>query len=73
MMWRPTTSSMTGILATSLDRCGLQTGEACHEALADEYRLVPNAMEPRAALGDYDTGTDSFTLYTTSQNPHVAR
>ncbi len=36
-------------------------------------RLVPNAMEPRAAIGEYDPGTDSFTLYTTSQNPHVAR
>ncbi len=36
-------------------------------------RLVPNPMEPRAALGVYDAGTDSFTLYTTSQNPHVAR
>jgi aerobic carbon-monoxide dehydrogenase large subunit len=36
-------------------------------------RLIPNAMEPRAAIGDYDTGTESFTLYTTSQNPHVAR
>ena len=36
-------------------------------------RLVPNAMEPRAAIGDYDSGDDSFTLYTTSQNPHVAR
>ncbi|MGL5114430.1 MAG: xanthine dehydrogenase family protein molybdopterin-binding subunit [Beijerinckiaceae bacterium] len=36
-------------------------------------RLVPNAMEPRAAVGDYDAGEDSFTLYTTSQNPHVAR
>ncbi len=36
-------------------------------------RLVPNAMEPRAAIGDYDTGTEGFTLYTTSQNPHVAR
>ncbi len=36
-------------------------------------RLVPNAMEPRAAVGDYDAGTESFTLYTTSQNPHVAR
>jgi len=36
-------------------------------------RLVPNAMEPRAAIGDYDSGSDSFTLYTTSQNPHVAR
>ena len=30
-------------------------------------------MEPRAALGDYDSGTETYTLYTTSQNPHVAR
>jgi carbon-monoxide dehydrogenase large subunit len=36
-------------------------------------RLAPNPMEPRAAVGDYDDGSDSFTLYTTSQNPHVAR
>jgi aerobic carbon-monoxide dehydrogenase large subunit len=36
-------------------------------------RLIPNAMEPRSAIGDYDAGTDTLTLYTTSQNPHVAR
>jgi carbon-monoxide dehydrogenase large subunit len=36
-------------------------------------RVIPNAMEPRAAFGDYDSGTDVITLYTTSQNPHVAR
>ena len=36
-------------------------------------RLIPNAMEPRAALGEYDEGTDVLTLYTTSQNPHLAR
>jgi carbon-monoxide dehydrogenase large subunit len=36
-------------------------------------RLIPNAIEPRAALGDYDSGTDTITLYSTSQNPHVAR
>ncbi len=36
-------------------------------------RLIPNAMEPRAAIGAYDSGTESYTLYTTSQNPHVAR
>jgi aerobic carbon-monoxide dehydrogenase large subunit len=36
-------------------------------------RTVPNAMEPRAAIGDYDAGEEAFTLYTTSQNPHVAR
>jgi aerobic carbon-monoxide dehydrogenase large subunit len=36
-------------------------------------RLIPNPMEPRAAVGEYDSGTDTITLYTTSQNPHVAR
>jgi carbon-monoxide dehydrogenase large subunit len=36
-------------------------------------RLVPNAIEPRAALGVYDPAEEHFTLYTTSQNPHVAR
>jgi carbon-monoxide dehydrogenase large subunit len=36
-------------------------------------RLVPNAIEPRAAIGHYDPGQDHFTLHTTSQNPHVAR
>ena len=36
-------------------------------------RLVPNAMEPRAAIADYDSAEEHFTLYTTSQNPHVAR
>jgi carbon-monoxide dehydrogenase large subunit len=36
-------------------------------------RLVPNAMEPRAAIGDYDGAEDRYTLYTTSQNPHLIR
>jgi carbon-monoxide dehydrogenase large subunit len=36
-------------------------------------RLVPNAIEPRAALAEYDAGTDNLTLWNTSQNPHVAR
>ncbi|MEP3275978.1 MAG: xanthine dehydrogenase family protein molybdopterin-binding subunit [Stappiaceae bacterium] len=36
-------------------------------------RLVPNPMEPRAALADYDTAEEHYTLWTTSQNPHVAR
>jgi carbon-monoxide dehydrogenase large subunit len=36
-------------------------------------RTIPNAMEPRAALGEYDSGSDVITLHTTSQNPHVAR
>jgi aerobic carbon-monoxide dehydrogenase large subunit len=36
-------------------------------------RLIPNAIEPRAALAEYDAGNETFTLWNTSQNPHVAR
>ena len=36
-------------------------------------RKIPNAMEPRASIGEYNAGTSSYTLYTTSQNPHVTR
>jgi aerobic carbon-monoxide dehydrogenase large subunit len=36
-------------------------------------RLIPNAMEPRAAIGDFDRATGEYTLYTTTQNPHVIR
>ena len=36
-------------------------------------RVAPNAMEPRAANGNYDGANDHFTLYTTSQNPHLTR
>jgi len=36
-------------------------------------RLVPNAMEPRASIGEYDRATGEHTLYTSSQNPHLIR
>jgi carbon-monoxide dehydrogenase large subunit len=36
-------------------------------------RLVPNAMEPRAYIGEYERGTGEYTLYTTCQNPHAIR
>ena len=36
-------------------------------------RLVPNAMEPRSALAEFDSLDDSYTLHTTSQNPHLTR
>ena len=36
-------------------------------------RLAPNAMEPRAGIGEFNLATGEYTLYTTSQNPHVIR
>ncbi len=36
-------------------------------------RLVPNAIEPRAANATYSRAGDEYTLYVASQNPHVER
>ncbi|MGM9486969.1 xanthine dehydrogenase family protein molybdopterin-binding subunit [Ideonella sp. YS5] len=36
-------------------------------------RLIPNAIEPRAANASYDRAGDSYTLYVANQNPHVER
>ncbi len=36
-------------------------------------RLIPNAIEPRAVIGDHNVATDDLTLYTSSQNPHLIR
>ncbi len=36
-------------------------------------RIAANAIEPRAANGHYDGVEDRYTLYTTSQNPHLTR
>lgn len=50
--------------------------EAAHHVTTLELvnqRLIPNAMEPRVAVGDFNPATEDSTLYTTSQNPHVIR
>ena len=35
--------------------------------------LIPNAMEPRAAVADYSPGTDELDVFMTTQNPHLHR
>lgn len=62
---------------------GLGDKDAVDEAFSNAHhvsrldlvnnRLIPNAIEPRCAIGDYDQATGQFTLHTTSQNPHVIR
>lgn len=36
-------------------------------------RISANPIEPRVALGAYDSADDCFTLHTSSQNPHGVR
>ncbi|EKV31755.1 Carbon-monoxide dehydrogenase form II, large subunit [Caenispirillum salinarum AK4] len=49
--------------------------KAAHTVKLDliNNRMVPNAMEPRAAIGEFDPGTEEYTLTTTSQNPQLIR
>ena len=39
----------------------------------ESNRLSANAIEPRAAIGDYNAADEAYTLYATSQNPHGNR
>ncbi len=53
-----------------------QTMAKAHHTTTLEFvnqRLIPNAIEPRCAIGDYDSTNDKYTLYTSSQNPHLIR
>jgi len=36
-------------------------------------RLIPNAMETRGVVADYNTGTDQITMWTSTQIPHLIR
>src|SRR5262245_48917969 len=49
--------------------------KAAHVTKLDIYnnRLVPNAIEPRAAVASYNRAQDEYTLYVANQNPHVER
>jgi carbon-monoxide dehydrogenase large subunit len=50
--------------------------EASHHVTKLEFknqRLAPNAIEPRSYIADYDINADKWTLYTSTQNPHLIR
>ena len=50
--------------------------QSAHHVTSLEFinqRLVANAIEPRSAIGDYDSTNDRYTLWTSSQNPHLIR
>jgi carbon-monoxide dehydrogenase large subunit len=55
--------------------CDAAFAKAAHVTKLDfiNNRLIPNAIEPRAAIGAYSRADDAYTLYVTSQNPHVER
>ena len=59
------------------DRAEVEAALAsAHHVTEMEYRnqrLAPNAIEPRSYIADYDVNADKWTLYTSTQNPHLIR
>lgn len=57
------------------DATRMAFAKAAHVTTIDltNNRLIPNALEPRACLGVFEAATGDYTLYTTSQNPHLER
>lgn len=49
--------------------------EADHVVELDliNQRLIPNAMEPRACVAQWNSAMEEMTVWTTSQNPHPIR
>lgn len=51
----------------------LATSEITLSQSIVNQRLIPNSMETRGSIGRYDVGTGDYTLWATSQAPHVHR
>ncbi|MER3448516.1 MAG: carbon monoxide dehydrogenase [Chloroflexota bacterium] len=60
------------VSAGDVERAFAEADGVVRERLIN-HRLVPNAMEPRAAVAWYQPGTGDLTLYSTNQNPHIIR
>jgi len=62
-------------LGNPKDEVAAAMASAAHVCELDfsNQRVVPNAIEPRSAIGHYDTAYDKYTLYTSTQNPHLVR
>jgi aerobic carbon-monoxide dehydrogenase large subunit len=37
------------------------------------HRIVPNAMEPRGVVAQYEPGKETLTIWSSTQNPHILR
>jgi carbon-monoxide dehydrogenase large subunit len=58
--------------AADADRALAEADVVVRQRLVNQ-RLIPTPMEPRGAAGDYDPATGSYTVWMSSQAPHVMR
>jgi carbon-monoxide dehydrogenase large subunit len=59
------------------DKSGTDAAFAAAEVMVRQrivnQRLIPNPMEVRGDIGRYDPGTDEYTVWMSSQTPHIQR
>jgi len=59
------------------DRAGTEAALASAEVVVRQrlvnQRLIPNPMETRGDIGWYNPGTDEYTIWMSSQTPHIQR
>lgn len=59
------------------DRAGTDAAFADAEVVVSQrlvnHRLIPNPMEVRGDIGWYNPGTDEYTVWMSSQTPHIQR
>lgn len=58
--------------ATAVDEALANADVVVRQHLVNQ-RLLPTPMEPRGAIGQYNPGTDEYTVWMSSQAPHVMR
>ncbi|MFW6184651.1 MAG: xanthine dehydrogenase family protein molybdopterin-binding subunit, partial [Chloroflexota bacterium] len=57
----------------SATEAALNESDVIVEERLVNQRLIPNPIEPRGAVGQYNPGTEEYTVWMTSQAPHVMR
>jgi len=54
------------------DQAAAQSDVVVKQRIVNQ-RLIPNAMEARGVVADYNSGTNQLTVWTSSQIPHLVR
>ena len=58
--------------AAAVEAAFREAAHIAHLSLVNN-RLAGNPMEPRACIGDYNTGNGQYTMWSTSQFPHIVK
>jgi carbon-monoxide dehydrogenase large subunit len=69
----PGNIAFTWVVAGGDAERAFQSAEVTVQQRIVQQRLLPTAIEPRAAVASYNKGSGHLTLWATSQNPHIHR